>query len=330
MLCRSRIAFFALCACFALTSARLHADEPAPPLTPEQEKLFEEKVRPLLAANCFECHGPKKQESGLRLDSRAAVIEGGDSGEKTVVPGDPERSLLVKAINHVGDYHMPPKRKLADDEIAALTEWVKVGLPWPAAGSYAQDARQSSAELAKLHRQTHWAYQPVHRPALPSVRAPKWLHGRLDAFVLARLEGAGLSPSAQADRRTLIRRLSFDLLGLPPTPEEVEAFSTDTSPDAYGRLVDRLLASPRYGERWGRHWLDVARYGDTKGYAFAQERRYPYAYTYRDYVIRAFNEDLPYDQFITEQLAADRLPASESDPSRLAALGFLTTGRRFN
>src|SRR5262245_5554424 len=148
MFCRSRIAFFALCACFALTSARLHADEPVPPVTPEQEKLFEEKVRPLLVANCFECHGPKKQESGLRLDTRAAVIEGGDSGEKAVVPGDPERSLLVKAINHVGDYHMPPKRKLADDDIAALTEWVKTGVPWPAVNTAALEHKQSPIELA--------------------------------------------------------------------------------------------------------------------------------------------------------------------------------------
>ena len=306
------------------------ADEPPIAVTPAQERFFEDKVRPLLSSNCLECHGEKKQESGLRLDSRSAVIEGGDSGERAVVLGDPDRSLLIKAVNHVGDYHMPPKRRLADDEIAALTEWVKVGLPWPAAGSHSHETKQSPAELAKLHRQTHWAYQPVQQPALPRVTAPEWLHERLDTFVLARLEGAGLTPSPHADRRTLIRRLSFDLLGLPPIPEEVDAFSADASPDAYERLVDRLLASPRYGERWGRHWLDVARYGDTKGYAFAQERRYPYAYTYRDYVIRALNEDVPYDQFITEQLAADRLPASESDPSRLAALGFLTTGRKFN
>src|SRR5262245_7241418 len=331
MLCRSRIAFFALCTCVALAFARIQADEPAPPVTPEQERLFEEKVRPLLAANCFECHGPKKQESGFRLDSRAAVIEGGDSGERAVIPGDPQRSLLVKAINHVGDYHMPPKRKLADDEIAALTEWVKTGLPWPAVSTPAPEHKQSPMELATFHRQSHWAYQPIQRPTLPPVLNSEFIIlNSIDAFIVNKLRAAGLSPSPTADRRTLIRRLSFDLIGLPPSPEEADDFLADQSPDAYERLVDRLLASPRYGERWGRHWLDVARYGDTKGYAFQQERRYPYAYTYRDYVIRALNEDLPYNEFLLDQLAADKLPATEQDKTRLAALGFLTTGRKFN
>jgi hypothetical protein len=325
-----RIAWTGLVAACWLAAASSQADEPPAAVTPEQERFFEEKVRPLLSANCFECHGPKKQESGLRLDSRSAVIDGGDSGERAVVPGDPDRSLLVKAINHVGEYHMPPKRKLGGDEIAALTEWVKEGLPWPAAHSPPGELKRLPTELAKVHWQTHWAYQSVRRPNLPPVKEPAWLRGRLDAFILAKLEAAGLHPSPEADRRTLIRRLSFVLLGLPPEPEEVDAFVADTSPDAHEQLVDRLLASPRYGERWGRHWLDVARYGDTKGYAFAQERRYPYAYTYRDYVIRALNQDLPYDEFIVEQLAADRLPVADQDKTRLAALGFLTTGRRFN
>ncbi len=318
----------------------VQADEPPAAITPEQERLFEEKVRPLLASNCFECHGPRKQESGLRLDSRAAVIEGGDSGERAVVPGDPDRSLLVKAINHVGDYHMPPKRKLADDEIAALTDWVKAGLPWPAVTAATPEHKQSPIELASFHRQSHWAYQPIQRPPLPAIQNPSSkIQNRIDAFIVARLEAEGLSPSPTADRRTLIRRLSFDLVGLPPSPDEVDAFHADCAPDAYERLVDRLLASPRYGERWARHWLDVARYGDTKGYAFQQERRYPYAYTYRDYVIRALNEDLPYNRFILELLAADKLleepqPPTSSpkslDKTRLAALGFLTTGRKFN
>src|SRR5262245_1947746 len=214
MLCRSRIAFFALCTCVALAFARIQADEPAPPVTPEQERLFEEKVRPLLAANCFECHGPKKQESGLRLDSRAAVIEGGDSGERAVVPGDPQRSLLVKAINHVGDYHMPPKRKLADDEIAALTEWVKTGVPRPAISTPTNEHKQSPTELASFHRQSHWAYQTIQRPPLPPIQnSDHRIQNSIDAFVVDRLIRAGLSPSPQADRRTLIRRLSFDLMG---------------------------------------------------------------------------------------------------------------------
>ncbi|MBW8885049.1 MAG: DUF1549 domain-containing protein, partial [Planctomycetia bacterium] len=191
--------------------------------------------------------------------------------------------------------------------------------------------KQSPIELANYHRHSHWAYQPVLRPLPPLIQNPKSkIQNPIDAFIIARLQAAGLSPSPPADGRTLIRRLSFDLIGLPPSPDEVDAFAADCSPDAYERLVDRLLASPRYGERWGRHWLDVARYADTKGYAFQQERRYPYAYTYRDYVIRALNEDRPYDEFILDQLAADKLPTSEQDKTRLAALGFMTTGRKFN
>ncbi len=305
------------------------AAEPEGVATPDQEKFFEEKVRPILATRCLDCHGPKKEESGLRLDSRQAALDGGDSGERAVVPGEPGRSLLVKAINHAGDIHMPPDNKLPPEEIEILTGWIQQGLPWPA-GSHSSLPQQSAADRAPIHRAAHWAYQPVIRPPLPPIQNPKFkIQNAIDVFVLARLDSAGLSPSPPADRRTLIRRATYDLLGLPPTPEESEAFLADDRPDAYERLIDRLLASPHYGERWGRHWLDVARYGDTKGYAFAQERRYPYAYTYRDYVIRALNADLPYDQFVTEQLAADRLPIGD-DKSSLAALGFLTTGRKFN
>jgi mono/diheme cytochrome c family protein len=300
------------------------ADTPA-----DQEKYFEEMVRPLLAENCQECHGAKKQESGLRLDSRQAVIDGGDSGERAAVPGEPDRSLLVKAINHVGDFHMPPKRKLSEEQIAVLTEWVKVGLPWPAENRTAEQ-KLSVVQLAREHRQSHWAYQPAVRSPLPQIQNSKSrIQNSIDLFVGSKLEASGLTMSPEADRRTLVRRLNYDLTGLPPGPEDVDAFQADQSPDAYERLVDRLLASPRYGERWGRHWLDVARYADTKGYAFQQERRYPYSYTYRDYVIRALNNDLPYDEFIVEQLAADRLP-HENDASSLAAMGFLTTGRKFN
>ena len=297
--------------------------------TPEQERFFEEKVRPVLATKCMECHGPQKQESGLRLDSRQAVIDGGDSGERAVVPGEPERSLLVKAINHVGDYHMPPTTKLPDEQVNAITEWVKIGAPWPKSAE-SIPMQQSAAERAAIDRASHWAYQSIHNPPLPQIQNSKSeIQNAIDVFIVARLEAAGLTPSPEADRRTLIRRLTFDLIGLPPTPEDVDDFLADQAPDAYEQLVDRLLASPAYGERWGRHWLDVARYADTKGYAFAQERRYPYSYTYRDYVIRAFNRDLPFDQFITEQLAADRLPLGD-DKAPLAGLGFLTTGRKFN
>jgi cytochrome c553 len=323
MLCRIALISLSLAAAPALVAAE--ADEA---LSPEQERLFEERIRPVLVGKCVECHGPKKQESGLRLDSRQGMIDGGDSGERAVVPGEPERSLLVKAINHVGDIHMPPDGKLAEGEIALLTDWVRQGLFWPKTGEVIQPQLEAAAR-AQIDRRSHWAFQPVARTALPGTPDASWLRTAVDAFVLSKLAERGLTPSPEADRRTLIRRLSFDLTGLPPTPEEVDDFRADAAPDAYERLADRLLASPHYGERWGRHWLDVARYADTKGYAFAQERRFPYAYTYRDYVIRALNADLPYDRFIVEQLAADRLPPQD-DNAALAALGFLTTGRKFN
>jgi len=224
------------------------ADTPA-----DQEKYFEEMVRPLLAENCQECHGAKKQESGLRLDSRQAVIDGGDSGERAAVPGEPDRSLLVKAINHVGDFHMPPKRKLSEEHIAVLTEWVKAGLPWPAETRTAEQ-KLSAVQLAREHRQSHWAYQPVVRPPLPQIQNSKSrIQNSIDLFVGSKLEASGLTMSPEADRRTLVRRLNYDLTGMPPGPEDVDAFQADQSPDAYERLVDRLLASPGYGERWGRH-----------------------------------------------------------------------------
>ncbi len=297
-------------------------------ITPDQEKFFEEKVRPVLATKCWECHGTKKQESGLRLDSRAAILKGGDSGKPAAMVGEVDKSLLIAAIQHRGDVQMPPETKLPEAEIAAITDWVKQGLPWPASSASA-GLTLNAAERAKVDRQSHWAYQPITQPAIPVDVGDLVTHNPLDAFVAAKLKAAGLTQSPQADRRTLLRRLSFDLLGLPPTIDEVTAFAQDAAPDAYERLVDRLLASPQHGARWGRHWLDVARYADTRGYAFQKDRRYPYAYTYRDYVIDSFNRDLPYDQFIREQLAADLLPQGE-DKRPLAALGFLTTGRRFN
>lgn len=297
-------------------------------VTPEQEKFFEEKVRPVLATKCWECHGTKKQESGLRLDSRASILKGGDSGKPAALVGEVEKSLLIEAIHHRGDVQMPPEAKLPEAEIAAITDWVKQGLPWPASSPSAEMTLDAFAR-AKVDRQSHWAYQPISPPAIPADLSNFTTQNPVDAFVAAKLKGAGLSQSPQAERRTLLRRLSFDLLGLPPTIEEVTAFEQDAAPDAYERQVDRLLASPQHGARWGRHWLDVARYADTRGYAFQKDRRYPYAYTYRDYVIDSFNSDLPYDQFIREQLAADKLPQSE-DKRPLAALGFLTTGRRFN
>ncbi len=269
-------------------------------------EFFETRVRPVLAENCVSCHGPNKPRGGLRLDTRAGLLKGADAGP-VVVAGDPDKSNLVHAVRQDIEHKMPPspRPQLPAESVEALATWVKLGAPWPDGVAIA--APKMSVDEA---RKRHWSFQPVRKPEPPPVKDAAWVKNPIDAFVLSKMEAQGLAPSRPADRRTLIRRVSFDLIGLPPTPEEVEAFVADQSPDAYEKLVDRLLASPGYGERWGRHWLDLARYSDTKGYVFTEERRYPYSYTYRDYVIRAFNEDLPYDQFIVQQLAADRLPPS--------------------
>jgi cytochrome c553 len=297
--------------------------------------FFEAKIRPLLAANCYQCHGDKKQESDLRLDSRAAVMKGGSDGP-VIVPGQPDKSLLVKAVRYQGDTKMPPTKQLPADAVAALTTWVTLGAPWPdspasggkTAGGTAlggTDGAGGAGAIADAKR--HWAFQPVREPSLPAVKNALWVQSPIDAFILAKLESQAIPPAAAADRRTLIRRATFDLLGLPPTPGEVEAFVKDSEAGAFDRVVDRLLASPHYGERWGRYWLDVARYSDNKGYVFNQNRELRFAYLYRDWVIRALNNDLPYDQFLVKQIAADRLP--HSDNLDLPAMGLLTVGRRF-
>jgi hypothetical protein len=293
--------------------------------SPEGIDFFEKKVRPVLAEHCYACHGPKSEpaKGGLRLSSRDGWRKGGGRGP-AVRENDPDGSLLINAVRHADPaLRMPPDKKLTDAQVADLAAWVRMGAPDPRTGAGTPDPG-SIAERARRH----WAFQPVRRPDVPAVRDPAWVRTPVDAFVLANLERHGLRPSPPAGRRALIRRVTFDLTGLPPTPEEVEAFESDGSPGAYGRVVERLLASPAYGERWGRHWLDVARYADTKGYVSNEaDNRYFHAYTYRDYVIRAFNDDLPFDQFIREQLAADQLPPG-ADNRSLAALGFLTLGRR--
>jgi mono/diheme cytochrome c family protein len=286
--------------------------------------FLESQIRPILANNCFSCHGPEKQKAGLRLDSRDRLIKGSENGP-VIVPGKPEASKLIQAINYGGDPQMPPKGKLPQQAIDALTAWVKMGVPWPDGPPRQQGTTASNNTEAWKN---HWAFQPVRKPPFPAVKTPGWCTSPIDAFILAKLEANGLAPAPVADRRALIRRAYFDLIGLPPSESEVEAFISDPSPDAFARLIDRLLSSPQYGERWGRYWLDVARYADSKGYVFNQERRFPYAYTFRDYVIQAFNQDVPYDQFILQQLAADRL-SLDSDKHPLAAMGFLTVGRRF-
>ena len=293
--------------------------------TPEQMEHFENKVRPLLAANCYECHGPKKQNNGLRMDSRAAILKGSEYGI-VVEAGKPDGAKLIKAIRHEAGAEAMPKNgpKLSDSDIVAISEWVQAGLPWPETGPTPEPEQWRK----------HWAFQPVKPPALPEPASlppqfTNWHQGPADRLILAKLSANGLTPSPQADRVVLIRRASIVLTGMPPTLEQVQEFVNDPAPEAFGRLVDGLLASPQFGERWARHWMDIARYADTKGYVFQEERRYPYAYTYRDWLIRAFNADMPYDKFLINQIAADLASDWKKDPTDLAAMGFLTLGRRF-
>ncbi|CAN5137913.1 PSD1 and planctomycete cytochrome C domain-containing protein [soil metagenome] len=277
-------------------------------------EYFEKSVRPVLLENCASCHGVKKQSAGLRLDSVTGILKGADDGPVIVV-GKPKESRLITAINHTTDVKMPEK-KLPAETIAVLTAWVERGAPMP----------DEKAVVAKIDAKSHWAFQAVKEPVVPKDSGAV---NEIDAFVLAQLKAKGLTLAPQADPRALICRIYIDMIGLPPTFEESEAFAKDPSLQAYERVVEKLLASPQYGERWARHWLDVARYADTKGYVFTEDRNFPYAFTYRDYVIRSFNEDKPYSQFVIEQIAADRLKLGE-DNRALAALGYLTLGRRFN
>jgi mono/diheme cytochrome c family protein len=303
-----------------LATAPAAGPEERPPVSPQAAEFFERRVRPVLVENCVSCHGPKMQKGGLRLDSSSGLLKGGDSGP-IVTPGKPDDSPMIEAVRRIGAVKMPPKKPLGPDAVADLSTWVKMGLPWP------EPAMAKTGAGTEAPTQ-HWAFQPIRDPAFPQVKDNGWLRTSVDAFVLARLEAKELAPSPAADRRTLIRRATFDLTGLPPTPEEVAAFEADTAPDAFARLVDRLLASPHYGERWGRYWLDVARYADTKGYVFFQDANFDWPWTYRDYVVRSFNDDLPFDRFVVEQIAADRLPLGH-DRRALTALGFLTLGGRF-
>jgi hypothetical protein len=294
--------------------------------TREQLEFFENKIRPVLSQNCYKCHSvnSEKVKGGLLLDSREATLRGGDNGP-AVVPGHPDKSLLIQAVRYTdADLQMPPKKQLSAEQIADLEKWVQMGAPDPRAATTAQKEWKDSSKY-------WWAWQPLTKPPVPTPKDKNWAQTPVDNFILAKLDSKGLTPNPIADKRTLIRRATFDLIGLPPTPEEVEAFINDKSPDAFAKVVDRLLASPHYGERWGRHWLDVARYSDTKGMVRRQREdpRSPYAWTYRDYVIKSFNDDKPYNIFIIEQLAADKLPATKSNPTNLTALGFLTVGERF-
>jgi hypothetical protein len=285
------------------------------------EKFFEEKVRPLLVSRCYKCHSheAKDVQGGLYLDSRPGWQKGGESGP-ALVPGKPDESLIIDAVQY-GTRQMPPDSKLPDSEIALLERWVKMGAPDPRATATVAKAK---AEINFDEARKYWAFQPLRRVEPPAVKENRWCRTVIDRFVLAKLEAAGLSAAATAPRRTLIRRAHFDLIGLPPTPEEIDAYVNDPASDdeAYGRLLDRLLDSPHFGERWARHWLDVARFAESHG--FEQDYDRPYAFHYRDFVIKAFNADMPYDQFVRWQLAGDEIAPHE--PLAMMATGFLGAG----
>ena len=289
-------------------------------------EFFEKKIRPILVEKCQQCHGAEKQKGGLRLDTHKSLLKGGDSGQ-VITPGKPDESLLVEVVQYTGDYKMPPSGKLPPEQIASLTEWVQRGAPWPL--ETISPDKGSAAKPAPFNleeRRKQWALQPVRRPALPKVPRSDWVKSPIDAFILRRLDEAGLSPAPAADRRALLRRVTFDLIGLPPTREEIDAFLNDRSPEAFARVVDRLLASPHYGEKWARHWLDLVRYAETYGHEFDYE--IPHAHEYRDYVIRALNADIAYDQFVLEHIAGDLLdkPRRNSDPKNHFNESIIGTG----
>jgi len=288
-------------------------------LADEAEQFFEREIRPLLSERCVGCHGAKQQSGGLRLDSREAILRGGDSGP-AAVSGDVAASLLVQAIRYDGDLQMPPEQPLGMPQREALTQWVRLGLPWPAQTGMLRATGPDAAAA-------HWAFQPVADPPIPPADAAQ-VRTPVDAFLLQGLSRHGLRMSPEADRRTLIRRASFTITGLPPTAAEVAAFVSDPDPRAYERLVERLLHAPEYGQHWARHWLDIARYSDTKGYVYGREERFwVHAWNYRDWVVSALNADMPYDRFLLLQIAADQV--SDRADGDLAAMGFLTLGRRF-
>lgn len=277
------------------------------PVDKEHLKFFEMQVRPLLAQNCLECHSAESQKGMLRLDSRSAMLKGGESEEASIVPGNPGDSLLISAVRHES-YEMPPGKKLPEKDIAVLVKWIELGAPWPN-GDDSLIIRQDADRITEEDRQW-WAVQPVADPEVPQ-DGDGWARNEVDRFVARKLREAGLEPAVEADRYELVRRAYFDLHGLPPTPEQIQAFVEDDRPDAWQRLIDQLLESPRYGERWAQHWLDVVRYADSDGYN--EDAFRPDASAYRDYVIRSLNEDKPYNQFVREHLAGDEIAPDNPD-----------------
>jgi len=302
----------------------LRADEPA------ATEFFEKEIRPLLVERCLPCHNAEKTKGGLRLTDREAILKGGEDGA-VVVPGKPEESLLIRAVRYRDEPKMPPKKRLADAEIEKLRQWVAQGAPWPAVESKENRTRSGAWRVTDAQRRW-WAFQPVRDQPPPEVKNGSWARNEIDRFLLAELEKRGMRPAPPADRRTWIRRATFDLTGLPPTPAEVEAFCNDDSAQAFDHVVDRLLAAPAYGQRWGRHWLDVVRYAD---YYDADPKtrtascELTEAWRYRDWVVDSFNHDLPFDQFIVHQIAGDLLPSPDGReiyPAGLIATTFLANG----
>jgi len=285
--------------------------EPNPRRAAAADTVFDSQVQPLLAKHCGSCHAGDKRKGGLDLATVESILKGGGSGP-VVVPGKSAESLLVQVVGPKGEPHMPPKGQLTPAEIATLKKWIDGQKP----------AEKPAGRIITAADREHWAYRKLERSAAPRAGDQQWIKTPIDAFVLARLDAAGLKPSPPVEKRELIRRVYFDLIGLPPTPEEVEQFIADATPDAYERLLDRLLASPHYGERWGRHWLDLARYAESNG--IGEDRDRPYAWRYRDYVVKSFNEDKPYAQFVREQLAGDE--TDPDNPDALIATGFCRLG----
>ncbi len=306
--------------------ARIAVGEPAPRDEAAAVDFFEKRVRPVLAGHCYNCHSADtKPAGGLRVDDRKGLLDGGDTGP-AVVPGDPDKSLLLRRVVHKDPRRRMPKEgePLDAEQVADLTRWIKDGAAWPAVKVPASLGKPKP--LYEKLRKEHWAWQTLGDPKPPVVRDGSWPRDDVDRFLLARLEAAGLRPVADAEKVALLRRVTFDLTGLPPAPADLDAFLADTSPEAFAKVVDRLLASRSFGERWGRHWLDVARYGESTGPS--RNIPYPHAWKYRDYVIDAVNADVPFDRFVTEQVAGDLL-AAESGPERdrlLTATGFLGLG----
>lgn len=327
---RSALAFLALGVCLSLMAQSRRADaeergETSAAATPSAADLefFEKRVRPLLIARCHECHGAEKQKGSLRLDSQASIIHGGDTGP-AVVPGKPDESLLVDAVRYGDTYQMPPKGRLPEEEVAVLVEWVGRGAPWPAESVPAAGATGGGAAFDFATRARHWCFQPLASAAPPAVKNAGWVRSPLDQFILAGLEARGLPPAPPAEKHVWLRRVTYDLTGLPPTPAEIAEFLADSTPQANEKVVERLLSSPHYGERQARRWLDLARFAETYGHEHDFE--IPNAWPYRDYLIRAFNADLPYNRFLIEQVAGDLLNSPRRHPSDRSNESIVGTG----